>query len=62
MDPIFEVSQQRLATRREKAENELNERYVPAIRGRWTYCIVKKIIKLVGTKLGDFDQISNLAN
>ena len=44
MDPIFEVSQQRLATRREKAENELNERYIPAIRGRWTYCIVERKI------------------
>ena len=36
MDPIFEVSQQRLATRREKAENELNDRYVPAISGCWS--------------------------
>ena len=28
MEPIFEVSQQRLAARREKAENEVKERYV----------------------------------
>ena len=28
MDPIFEVSQQRLATRREKAETEVKERSV----------------------------------
>ncbi len=26
MEPIFEVSQQRLASRREKAENQLNQR------------------------------------
>ena len=28
MDPIFEVGQQRLTSRREKAENEIKERHV----------------------------------
>ena len=30
MDPIFEVGQQRLASRREKAENVIKERHVTA--------------------------------
>ena len=30
MDPIFEVGQQRLTSRREKAENEIKERHVTA--------------------------------
>ena len=34
MDPIFEVGQQRLASRREKAENVIKERHVTAGEGR----------------------------
>ena len=34
MDPIFEVGQQRLASRREKAENVIKDRHVTAGEGR----------------------------